>query len=397
MFERKTVFILGAGASWHYNYPTGDDLVGCVLEKLRILIGCYEGDWKRSNRDLNDSLRAGPLGRIDAVCKIIGNDSVENPEVVKYLENFYERLKFVNPPVIDYFFQSNADLQEIGKLLIAWVMLDRETEYSKFFLNVNRTRIGQKPRDHKDDWYRYVLYKMLLGAESYEDVFKNNLDFITFNYDVSLDTYLYKGLKQIEFMKSDRVLDENIKGNLKDRIHHVYGYVREDDQFSDLSMSYAPPDSKTVAEYDHIVEGAYRASQSIDTIAGKKREIPEGILKKIEEAQDIYILGFGFDAVNCEGLNASDYFGFNSSKQYIADTDYRNLFFTNYGDHKSVTKKVHKVCKFPNEGVFFSSWGDKPYKYYGSLGGEGRGSGGVRYEMSTKNVYEAISQDFNLI
>jgi len=31
MFNRKTVFILGAGASWHYGYPTGEELVRKVI------------------------------------------------------------------------------------------------------------------------------------------------------------------------------------------------------------------------------------------------------------------------------------------------------------------------------------------------------------------------------
>jgi hypothetical protein len=33
MFTTKTVFILGAGASWHYGYPTGEGLVKKVVEK----------------------------------------------------------------------------------------------------------------------------------------------------------------------------------------------------------------------------------------------------------------------------------------------------------------------------------------------------------------------------
>jgi hypothetical protein len=33
MFHVPTVFILGAGASWHYGYPTGEDLVKMVIER----------------------------------------------------------------------------------------------------------------------------------------------------------------------------------------------------------------------------------------------------------------------------------------------------------------------------------------------------------------------------
>jgi hypothetical protein len=31
MFKEKTVFVLGAGASWHYGYPTGERLVEDVI------------------------------------------------------------------------------------------------------------------------------------------------------------------------------------------------------------------------------------------------------------------------------------------------------------------------------------------------------------------------------
>src|SRR6266571_3587495 len=36
MFRNPTVFILGAGASWHYGYPTGEELVKKVLQKAQI-------------------------------------------------------------------------------------------------------------------------------------------------------------------------------------------------------------------------------------------------------------------------------------------------------------------------------------------------------------------------
>ena len=31
MFNRKTVFVLGAGASWHYGYPTGEGLIEKIV------------------------------------------------------------------------------------------------------------------------------------------------------------------------------------------------------------------------------------------------------------------------------------------------------------------------------------------------------------------------------
>src|SRR5262249_28899766 len=37
MFTEPTVFILGAGASWHYGYPTGEELVKKATEKAEAL------------------------------------------------------------------------------------------------------------------------------------------------------------------------------------------------------------------------------------------------------------------------------------------------------------------------------------------------------------------------
>jgi hypothetical protein len=31
MFTNSTVFVLGAGASWHYGYPTGEGLIDSII------------------------------------------------------------------------------------------------------------------------------------------------------------------------------------------------------------------------------------------------------------------------------------------------------------------------------------------------------------------------------
>jgi hypothetical protein len=38
MFTKNTVFILGAGASWHYGYPTGEELVKKIIHKVPHVI-----------------------------------------------------------------------------------------------------------------------------------------------------------------------------------------------------------------------------------------------------------------------------------------------------------------------------------------------------------------------
>ena len=65
MLDAKTVFILGAGASSHYGYPSGEDLVRRVITKAEI-----------AGRYFKEVLTNGGSALFNAVPKIISkNDS----------------------------------------------------------------------------------------------------------------------------------------------------------------------------------------------------------------------------------------------------------------------------------------------------------------------------------
>lgn len=63
MIRRNTVFVLGAGASYPYGFPTGEGLVNEIIalaseERTRdafLLNGCVDRDVKRFAQDLSDS------------------------------------------------------------------------------------------------------------------------------------------------------------------------------------------------------------------------------------------------------------------------------------------------------------------------------------------------------
>jgi hypothetical protein len=42
MFTERTVFVFGAGASWHYGYPTGEELVKKVRQKAKFASQFFE-------------------------------------------------------------------------------------------------------------------------------------------------------------------------------------------------------------------------------------------------------------------------------------------------------------------------------------------------------------------
>ena len=129
MFTTPTVFILGAGASWHYSYPTGENLVKDVIEAARKIADTI-GELK--SYQVNNKICASHYKKIANLKYITENfkDAIDAGERCdKFLTEcraLADRLNQLNPPVIDYFLGENEDLQAIGKLMISWVILSYE-------------------------------------------------------------------------------------------------------------------------------------------------------------------------------------------------------------------------------------------------------------------------------
>src|SRR5438552_1510065 len=135
MFLRKTVFILGAGASWHYGYPTGEDLVTEVVERATKLSAYVTA--------------AKPFGQA-LLPKFMVDGAIRQDydEAKNITADLVTRIKAVDPLVIDYFLGQNPRIAAIGRLLIAWVILDRETAFNREG-NVNRpTAAERKTKDN---------------------------------------------------------------------------------------------------------------------------------------------------------------------------------------------------------------------------------------------------------
>jgi hypothetical protein len=232
MFKNPTVFILGAGASWHYGYPTGEDLVKKVIQKARLASNYFKLSGERQNVQRPKYIaRDAPKNAGPSTSEIKAQWTKAHAEC----ENLMSRLRQVDPLVIDYFLNQNPSLAPIGRLLIAWVILEcgRLSQVG----NINRRELLEnspdlRTKEHaritdiskfKDRWYRFVLHKLVTNCPVSKDLLRSDVHFVTFNYDVSLDNALRHGLNSIEqFEVSD--IDEFLGG---DRIIHVYGSVRD--------------------------------------------------------------------------------------------------------------------------------------------------------------------------
>ncbi len=240
MFIDPTVFILGAGASWHYGYPTGEELVKKIVQKATYLQKYLEFSAAASNQITPDFLLDTTP---PAAIKQRWIAAMMNCEALR------AGLEQVNPLVIDYYLGWNPNLQSIGRLLIAWVILECEHLQHESRGNINRKesllnspleaeRIKSRNLDlkkYKDDRCRFVIHQLAINCKTSSDIHNNNVRFVTFNYDISLERALGHGLAHIELFEDADV--ERFLGDLQ--VMHIYGKVREGPFVAPFAMNWS--------------------------------------------------------------------------------------------------------------------------------------------------------------
>ena len=176
MFTKDTVIILGAGASCHYGYPTGEKLIDMINDKASEIIQAY-----RDERDYGPS---------DTNPKHL-QDEKSFTEFLFAIDQLKIRIEQVRPLVIDFFLGViDQKLADICKLLIAMVLFDCEKKNTI------------QPKDYnKNDWVRLIVHHLIIGCEQSDDILKNAITFITFNYDLSLESRLYVALDGMDKFK----------------------------------------------------------------------------------------------------------------------------------------------------------------------------------------------------
>jgi hypothetical protein len=205
---------------------------------------------------------------------------------------------------------------------------------------------------------------------------------VTFNYDTSVERRLFSGLSNISHFQPD-----DIKAFMKERRYlHVYGAIRErvDETWKPqnvvITTHYGQAFHDTVAMLNRVFE----ASKGIRTIDGADKLKNEDIIHEarqlISEAEVVYILGFGFDRQNVERLGMA-----NLMPNRMPG---RTVFLTNYGGHNRVSMAAGAALLGDPKG--FMDGG--PFISRQEI--IGRTSTRFRYEMSYKNVYDALSEDF---
>jgi hypothetical protein len=247
MITKPTTLILGAGASKPFGFPTGAELRERII---RITYPEPSEEWN-------------PLTKYF---------DYEINKVSKFGEAFY----YSQQQSIDAFLEHRNEFITIGKLAITLVLLPFEEE-RELFKNGN--------------WYQYLFNRMT--TKTFDDFSQNNINFVTFNYDRSLEYFLLTALSST--YDKDVITTEDMLSKFMPL--HIYGsfgnligqnsvdYSSNPDRFNTKRAS---DNILIVSEKDHRATVFLTASQ---------------ILINTER---LYFLGFGYNEINLERLNINN-------------------------------------------------------------------------------------------
>jgi hypothetical protein len=250
---RKTVFVVGAGASIPYGYPSGSSM----LNEARAI----------SIDDLRAMTNVGP------------RDTAER---------FKAALRDCESDSLDSLLELRPDLDEIGRRYIAHRILTAENQ------NYDR-------RPSHGDWLSYLFNQMDTGRTL--DSFLNNpVTFITYNYDRRIEYQISRGL-HARYVEAEQEVDDRVTEHwLKNPVIHLHGSVGSLIEHSGFVPFGAREDGDDV---DHSIRRwTLTASKSIRIVHqadGNSAEF-QAARMALSKAECVIFLGFSFGRTNVDRL-----------------------------------------------------------------------------------------------
>ncbi len=282
MFKRRTLFILGAGASAEVGLPVGIDLAKTIANLLDIR-------WR-------DGQKEGPGDRF-LMGQFVDQRRVQVSAHHQAAWLIRDGVRLTNS--IDDFLDihnSNDLVRQIGKAAIVKAILGAERE-SKLYYDQNKWGTKLSLDDLEATWY--VKFIRMLGRginqSNAREVF-DKVAFIVFNYDRCLEFFLIDALHLLYSIPTNEAA--SIVGDLD--VMHPYGLVGE---LPALNRASAVPFGGTDNfDYDYV-----KLSDGIKTYTEQiaSADILSQIHEQVSRAERIVLLGFGYHDQNILMLTPS--------------------------------------------------------------------------------------------
>ncbi len=252
MITLPTVLVLGAGASADYGFPLGRSL---------LLQMCTSLDARKKDVGLKKTLLDLGFGRNE-------------------IGPFATELRISMQPSVDAFLENRHEYMDIGKAAIAGCLIPYENLRHLYH------------RSEKLTWYEYLFNQM---RASIDELKSNQISFVTFNYDRSLEYFLYAALESTYGIGEERVVE--LLSSIP--IIHVYGQLGLPHYLSENGRTYG---SEVTPE---AIEKCVTEIKIMSDLADETEEFRQAH-KLISEARKLCFLGFGYHRTNVSRLRVPE-------------------------------------------------------------------------------------------
>ena len=281
MFDKKTVFVVGAGGSCEVGLPLGDELKAKIAK-------CVDIKFENGQRQISGDTNITEALRI--LCRDIGVQSING-----HLHAGWAISSGMPQAIsIDNFLHTHADdsnIKLVGKLGIVASILAAERK-SKFYCD---SRDGLNLANIPSSWHRTLTKMLLEGVQTndFNDIF-DNISIITFNYDRCIEHYLSLALSNQLLIPIGQA--QSVVNKLE--VAHPYGQIGR--------LSWQNGNTPAVAFGAHAQPRLLLdiASQiRVFTERVEDRQAMDNIHRLISAAEVVVYLGFSYGNLNLELLS----------------------------------------------------------------------------------------------
>jgi hypothetical protein len=276
MFNSKTVFVVGAGASKEAGLPIGSELTTKIADLVNLEVEF-------------DRVISGDQEIYKALVQLVRSDtSWGNNDLLSSGEQLADAMRLAQS--IDTFLQSHSSNREfvlLGKLGIVRAIGQAEAA------SLLASRQPGEPSDLSKlskTWY-YSLARMLFNGVPADEphLAFANVSFIVFNYDRCLEVFLIRAAEMFFRLSRAEAID------LIRRVSFVHPYGSLGDIFlpNGIGVPFASKRLDLLA-----------ASGRIKTFS-EQSELRASVQKLVYDAEKLIFLGFGFHEQNMELLDIS--------------------------------------------------------------------------------------------
>ena len=282
MIHKKTVFILGAGISHSHGFPLGRSLI----------------------QEITTGIGSTPVGKLYGLLqRALGANN--SPTI----HDFSESLRDSGVTSIDSWLERNKNFINIGKASIAAVIAHYE--------NLSLSKSGLI----EGNWFHWIWNQ--IHTPIIDDLLKNNVTFITFNYDRLFEQQLYKFISNT-YRNAPHKERDSIFKEFGKRIIHVHGALGDADpmaswnpnpdrakdpfNFSQFSFTDLPNPGNSNESLDQGARAVLELSKGIKIIfEDNSQDNFKRARESIHFSDKIIFLGFGYEPRNIERLGLTSW------------------------------------------------------------------------------------------